>query len=217
MIMERLDTIVSAVGTYADRLGISYTHLSGDAENVRSEVSTMEQNVANAERACSNQVYKAKEMQDDAQVKERQYHSLAEDARFEMERARQEVEYVLNNPRVVTETDSEGNTTTYEEIDQAALAAAQRELDRATTEYYHYYNLYMQAAQLAQEAAGVVSKFEMMHKAIQTVAQSLAEERQRIDRYSQQIQEEANHNLLSVKDVHDRMCAYLSCKRIYRP
>lgn len=216
MNMERLDTIVSVVSDYTDSLSSSYIQLTGDTESVRAEVRSMQDSVRAAEQTVSGQVYKARNLEDEARSKRNMYEGMRMNAEAEVRAAQAQVDYVLNNPIPVTETDEDGNSHTHYEIDQAALAAAERELGSAQSEYAYYAAKCADAADIEADASAAVQRFEAMHKAIQNVEQHIGEQLLHIERLQQDVHVEAEYNLTCMRKVCERMTSYLSCKPIYR-
>ena len=214
--MDRLDTVVSAVYSFSGSLSSGYMQMQAEMENVRSEVRAMQDRVNAAEVAVTNQSYKAHDLADEASFKEDMYRDRMEDARCRVQIAQAKVEYVLNNPIAITETDSEGNTYTRYEIDQAALAAAQSELYQAEADYYYYQGKYYEAKQLAAEARAVEQQLQHLKKAIEQVAVHMQVQMHNIETQQQYAYTESSHNLQSMRDVCDKMTAYLNCKSIFR-
>ena len=215
--MTRLETTVSEVFHYSDRLRTCYTQLTGEAAQVQSDVRDMRMRVQEAENSVTNQVYQAQRLRDDAAARRSHYENMTREAEYAVRRAQDQVQYVLNNPVPVTEYDNEGNAHTHYEVDQAALAAAESALRSAEAEYQYYYGKYREAEALEQEASAVVTRFEAMQNAIVKVGQAIETEQHRIDTYRHKIDAEANYNLNSVQRVKDKLTDYLNCADFSTP
>lgn len=216
MIMERLDTVVSAVQDYTQHLSGSYLQLNGNAETAREEVQGMQSRVDHAHQTVSNQVCQAHSLLDEAAAKKSYYADLRDQAAEEVRQAEEEVQWVLDHPIEITETDSEGNTTTHYEVDHAALSAAQSKLNQAMAEYNYYTGKYYDAEAVCNDAENAVSRFEKMRSAIENISQHIAEQMRGVEQGGYDMRMEANYNLTCMRNVVERMQAYLNCKQIFR-
>lgn len=208
--MEKLHTVVSGVHTFSDRMEGGYMKLVGSAEQVREHVDRLHTQVRMAEERVGEQVRQIYNIRDEAECKVSNYEGLRDRAEIEVRVWEERVQYVLDNPIAVTETDEEGNSETHYEIDYAALAEAERGRDAALAEYNHYNQLYMEASAVAAEAAQAQTRFEAMQRGIQAVEQSIQAEYDNICRMREQLQEEAQYNLESLHQVKNRLSEYLS-------
>ena len=213
--MRMLNTTVSAVNAYANKLGGSYMTLAGESDNVQEEVAQMRQRVQQAQEDATYQREQAGQLKEEASGKVNYYAALLNSAQAEASAAQAEIDYVLSNPIPVTHEDSEGNTYTTYEIDQAALAAAQSRFDRAMAEVRYYQGKVIEAREVEAEATYAYGKLDNLQRGIAAVNGVIQEQQFRISQNDRELRAEAGYNLQSMRHVLERLEEYLGCKGIY--
>lgn len=215
--MGNLITTFSAVGAYTDNCSNEYSAILARANETLSRVEKMYYEVqADAER-LAQQIMRGRQMLDEIQVKVEKYQALMEDAAAEVERCEAEIAYVLSHPITKTYTDEDGNEYTVEEVDEAALAAAERARDQAQAIYEQYRAKYEEASAVMYEVSVTVIRFEQIKNGIDAVAQSLQADIFEIKKYINAIENESNYNLTTIQGALDSIGAYLASKPIYMP
>ncbi len=215
--MGNMIATFSYVATFADICSQNYSAILSRANETLSQTEKLNFEVHTDSDRITQQITHGKQMLDEIQVKIEKYHALMEDAALEVERCNEEINYVLSHPITRTYTDENGNEYTVEEIDEAALAAAQRARDQAQELYDHYRNKHERATDVKYEVNTTVSRFEQIKNGINAVAQSIQSDIFEIKKYINAIETEINYNLTTMQGTLDSMGVYLTSKPIYIP
>lgn len=215
--MGNLITTFSVVGNYADSCANEYSAILTRANETLSRVEKMYYEVQEDSKRIAQQIMRSRQMLDEIQLKVEKYQVLMEDAAAEVDRCDAEIDYVLSHPITKTYTDEDGNDYTVEEIDEAALAVAERARDQAQAIYEQYRAKYEEASAVMYEVSVTVSRFEQIKHGIDAVAQSIQADIFEIKKYINAIENESNYNLTTIQGALDSIGAYLASKPIYMP
>lgn len=215
--MGNLITTFSSVEAFADSCSNNYSAILARANEILSQVEKMLYEVQADSERLVQQIMRGRQMLDEIRVKVEKYQALMEDASAEVDRCDAEIDYVLSHPITRTYTDEDGNNYTVEEIDKAALAAAQRARDRAQALYEQYRAKYEKATAVMYEVSATVSRFEQIKNGIDVVAQSIQLDIYEIKKYINAIENESEYNLQILQGAIDSIATYLASKPIYMP
>lgn len=215
--MGSIITTYSSVSSYINSTSSEYSAILSRANEIRSRVEKLYYEVQTDLESISRQIMRGQRMLDEIQLKVDKYQALMEDASAEVDRCDAEISYILNHPVTRTYTDDDGDSYTVEEIDEAALAAAERARDRAYAEYERYREKYNEATSVKYEVSATVSRFETIKSGIEKVVQLIQSDIYEIKKYISAIESEGEYNLRSLNDISDSIGAYLACKSINMP
>ncbi|MDE6435207.1 MAG: hypothetical protein K2L07_13365 [Lachnospiraceae bacterium] len=215
--MGKLITTFSSVEAFADSCSNEYSAIFSRANETLSRVEKLYYEVQSDAERLSQQIVRGKQMLDEIQLKVDKYQALMEDAVAEVDRCNEEIYYILSHPKLVTYTDEDGNDYTVEEIDEVALAAAERARDQAQTIYEQYRDKYDEATSVMYEVSATVNRFEQIKNGIDAVAQSMQADVFEIKKYINAIENESEYNLQTLQEAIDSIAAYLASKPIHMP
>ncbi len=215
--MGNLITTFSSVEAFADSCSNNYSAILARANETLSQVEKMLYEVQEDSERLAQQIMRGRQMLDEIQVKVEKYQALMEDAAAEVDHCNAEIDYVLSHPTTKTYTDEYGNDYTVEEIDEAALAAAERARDQAQALYDQYRAKYEEATAVMYEVSATVSRFEQIKNGIEAVAQSIQADIYEIKKYINAIENESEYNIQTLQGAIDSIAAYLASKPIYMP
>ncbi len=215
--MGSIITTYSSVVSYINSTSGEYSSILTRANEIRSRVEKLYYEVQMDLESISRQIMRGQRMLDEIQLKVDKYQALMEDAAAEVDRCDAEISYVLNHPITRTYTDEDGNSYSVEEIDEAALAAAERARDRAVAEYERYREKYDEANAVKSEVSSTVSRFETIKSAIEKIAQMIQSDIYEIQKFISAIENESEYNLRNLTNVSNSLSAYLASKAINMP
>lgn len=215
--MGSIITTYSSVASYINSTSGEYSSILTRANEIRSRVEKLYNEVQMDLESITRQIMRGQRMLDEIQLKVDKYQALMEDARAEVDRCDAEISYVLNHPITRTYTDDDGDSYTVEEIDEAALAAAERARDRAYDEYERYRKMYNEATSVKYEVSATVSRFETIKSGIEKIAQMIQSDIYEIQKYINAIENESEYNLRNLNGISDSLSAYLASKAINMP
>lgn len=215
--MGNLITTFSSVEAYVNSCSNNYSAILTRATEILSQVEKLLYAVQTDSEGLSQQIMRGKQILDEIQLKVEKYKALMEEAAAEMDRCNAEINYILSHPITKTYTDEDGNDYTVEEIDEAALAAAERALEQAQALYDQYRAKYEEAAAVMYEVRVTVSRFEQIKNGIDAVEQSIQADIYEIKKYINAIKNESEYNLTTIQGALDSIGAYLASKPIYVP
>lgn len=165
----------------------------------------------------SRQVVRANRAYDEISDKVNYYTAMMKDAQDEIERCTDEIEDLYSHPTTITTTDDDGNETTQEVLDYAAIRTAERARDVARSTYESYRDKRAEASIVYRETGCLVSKFENTKRGIETVSRSIQNDIYEVKKFIKAIEEEAEYNLHSLQGVINSLQYYLSSKAIFMP
>lgn len=215
--MGNLITVFSSVEAFADSCSNIYSAILARANETLSQDEKMLYEVQADSERLAQQIMCGRQMLEEIQVKVEKYQELMEEANAEIDRCDAEIDYILSHPITKTYTDEDGNEYTVEEIDNAALAAAERARDQAQAIYEQYRAKYEEAHSVMYEVSATISRFEQIKNGIDAVAQSIQTDIYEIKKYINAIENESEYNLQTLQGAIESIGTYLACKSIYMP
>lgn len=145
------------------------------------------------------------------------YIASMEDARDDIDSYTDEIDYIRNHPTTITTTDDEGNESTQEVVDYAAIRVAERARDAARDTYDLYSNKLDEARIVHREASYLVNRFENIKRGIETVSRSIQNDIYEIKKFIKAIEDESEFNINSLQGVINSLQYYLSSISIFMP
>ncbi len=215
--MGSIKTTVSAVGAFVDASKSGYGEMIALAQDVLSKAEGLYHSAEAEKEKIEAQVAQANALYNEISAKVNFYEARMDDALYERQSYEEEIEYIYNNPITITETDEEGNETTREIIDTAALRAAERGRDNAQQEYEMYSEKYYEASAVRREVDSIVYRFEMTKKGVEAAANAILQDTYQIKKYIGAMEEESAHNVQALTAVYERLQDYLASKAIFMP
>lgn len=215
--MGNLITTFSSVEAFANSCSNNYSAILARANETLSQVEKMLYAVQADSERLAQQIIRGRQMLDEIQLKVEKYQALMEDAAADVDRCNAEIDYILSHPITRTYTDEDGNEHTVEEIDEAALAAAERALDQAQALYEQYRDKYEEATAVMYNVSVTVTRFEQIKNGIDAVAQSIQSDIYEIKKYINAILNESEYNLQTLHAAIDGIAAYLASRPINMP
>lgn len=215
--MRSLITTYSAILTYVDNLSCDYGIILNRARDKNAQLEKLYYEVQSDLESISRQIIRGRRIYDEIQVKVEKYKSLMDDAAVEISRCDDEIDYIYSHPIARTYTDSDGDSYTVEEIDEAALSAARRARYRAQAEYEIYRDKYDNTNSVKYEISSMLNRFESIKSGIEIIAQMIQSDIYEIKKYISSIENEANYNLQHTGDTAESVNVYLNSKAIFMP
>lgn len=215
--MGNLITTFSSVEAFANSCSNNYSAILARANETLSQVEKMLYAVQADSERLAQQIIRGRQMLDEIQLKVEKYQALMEDAAADVDRCNAEIDYILSHPITRTYTDEDGNEHTVEEIDEAALAAAERALDQAQALYEQYRDKYEEATAVMYNVSVTVTRFEQIKNGIDAVAQSIQSDIYEIKKYINAIINESEYNLQTLHAAIDGIATYIASRPIYMP
>lgn len=215
--MGNLITTFSSVEAFANSCSNNYSAILARANETLSQVEKMLYAVQADSERLAQQIIRGRQMLDEIQLKVEKYQALMEDAAADVDRCNAEIDYILSHPITRTYTDEDGNEHTVEEIDEAALAAAERALDQAQALYEQYRDKYEEATAVMYNVSVAVTRFEQIKNGIDAVAQSIQSDIYEIKKYINAIINESEYNLQTLHAAIDGIATYIASRSIYMP
>jgi len=215
--MGSIITKYSSVLNYIESVTGTYSLILNRANDIKTRIEKLYYEVLSELDLINKQILRARRLYEDTQVQVNKYRALMEEAALEVERCQERINYVLNHPITKTYTDDEGNTYTVQEIDAAALAAAENAKATAEEEYRRCRNYYERAKTVMEEIASAISRYETIKNAIDQVAQMLQGNLYEVKKYVNMIENESQHNLGCLNGAAQSLGYYLTSKAINIP
>ena len=215
--MGKLNVVFSSVQQFVDECNNSYSNILTRAGEVYTQVSQMHSESQEDLQRVSLQIASAKKMLDEVKTKIDEYQALMEDSKIEVDRWREKIQYILEHPVPVTYKDENGDEYTVYEVDQRALAEAERGLAQAEVLYNLYREKYDNANLVSGEASAIVARLEAIQKGIEVVGQSIQNDMFEIKKNINSIENESEYNLQALSDVMASIAAYLGSRPFNMP
>lgn len=215
--MDNLIVTVSAVETCADDFSSEYSVVWERAIEISSCVEKMHYEIQADSTKLARQIVQGKQILDDIHLKVEKYRALMANAIEDVNRCEIEIDYILSHPITVTRTDEDGNDYTVEEIDEVALAAAERARDYAQEIYEQYRDKYNEATVVMDEISAVCYGFEQTKHGIDAVDEIIQTNIFEIKKYINAIENEIKHNTRSLQGVLESLSTYLASKAMFMP
>ena len=215
--MASIKARLSSVEQFREQSGGDYDSILGIANDLLSRSGKLYTQTQSALDSISSQLSRAQMSHEEIKCKVESYEWNMEDAARDIERYNAEIDFIYNNPKKVTTTDSEGNEITEEVIDYAALSVAQRNRDEAYSTYNHYRDKCNEARPVLRDAEYTVSRFQNIKQGIKIVSDSIQNDIYEIKKYISAIEDEAEYNIQSLDGAIDSLKSYLASKSIFMP
>ena len=215
--MGSIKATFSAVDVYASNCSNDYVAMINTANEILTRVEKLHTDVQEDYEKISKQIVRLQIMREEVATKVKSYEHKMNEAAAEAERWQAEIDYLYSHPDTVTSTDEDGNETTEEVYDYAAISAAERKRDDAMEIYYLYREKYEAAYSVLVETENTQSRFETIKNAIHAVGESIQSDIYEIKKYISAIGDEAEHNTRSLQGVLGSLSTYLASKAIFMP
>lgn len=215
--MGSIKATYSAIENFSSKCGDNYASMVAIANEILSCEEKMLNEVRQDYENISRQVIRLQMMQNEIESKVRFYEHQMQSASAEADQYSGQLDYLHNNPKIVTTTDNEGNTTTYKEYDYEAMEIARRGYDAAMQIYYSYSDKHSEAFAVYMETSSTLSRYETIKNAINAVSESIQSDIYEIKKYIRAIEDEAEYNTRSLQGVLNSLSTYLASKAIFLP
>ena len=215
--MGSIKATFSAVDVYASNCSNDYVAMINTANEILTRVEKLHTDVQEDYEKISKQIVRLQLMREEVATKVKSYEHKMNEAAAEAERWQAEIDYLYSHPDTVTSTDEDGNETTEEVYDYAAISAAERKRDDVMEIYYLYREKYGEAYAVLVETESTQSRFETIKNAIHAVGESIQSDIYEIKKYISAIGDEAEHNTRSLQGVLGSLSTYLVSKAMFMP
>ncbi len=215
--MSSIKAKCSAIDAYADNCRNNYAALLNIAMEILSQVEKYHAEVQKDYDRINEQIVRLKMMRDDVEDKVKSYGHSMEKAADDAERYKDEISYLYSHPDTVTSTNDDGEETTEEVYDYAAIRAASRKKEEAEQTCYCFREKYGDARQASAETKAELTRFEMIKNGIGAVGESIQNDIYEIKKQIGNINSEAEHNVRSLQGVIDSLSSYLASKAMFMP
>lgn len=215
--MGNLITTFSSVEAYADSCSNEYSAIINRANEIFSRIEKLYYEVQLNADKLEQQIIQGRQFLDEVQLRLEKYQALMEDAMVEVARCDEQIAYIYSHPIKRTCAADDGNEYTVEEVDEMALAVAQRAREQAQDIYEQFRNKYDEATKVMLEIDSTIIRFETIKHGINTIIQIIQTDIFEIKKYINAIANESEYNLQALQGTIDSIARYLSSKPINMP
>ncbi len=215
--MASMKVTLSALEKYAVSHRDGCTALLETAQMLHRTVAQMYHEVQESYNSICVQHARAFSLWEESASKEKAYQSMMLSAESERSRYSDEMSYISSHPVARTSTDTEGNVSTYYEVDRAALRAAESGRNMAHTMYLRHSESAGNAALLSRGSEQNVTRLGTLKQAICSVMQSIENDMYEIKKYIDALIDESQYNLYALGTATESVRDYLASKAIFLP
>ncbi len=215
--MASIKAILSSLEMYFNQCSDNYATTFEISNDILSRAEEMRNEMESDYEKISAQIIRLQILLSDVEAKMNSYECKMNEAMEEAESCQAEIDYLYANPEIITTTDEDGNETTEEKYDYAAIAAAERQRDAALEEYHYYKEKYDNAKNAYREIQSTLNMFELTKNAIHEVSEYIQINIYECKKYLRYSVEEAEYNVRRLEGVIDSLQNYLASCSIYFP
>lgn len=215
--MVSIKATCSAIDNFSAKSNDNYVSMVVIANKILSCIDKMYIEVQQNYESISRQVIRLQMLESEIKSKVDYYKKQMDIASSEAEGYGNTMKYLWNNPKIVTSTDSDGNTSTSKVYDYAAIEVASRGFDSAMQVFDKYRDKYNESYPVYIKTSSTLNRYEMTKKAINAVCESIQGNTFEIKKYIRAIEDEAAYNIQSLRGVIDSLKSYLASKSIFLP
>ena len=192
---------------------LEYESLLSKIDYIISSAKQKNDFVQSALDSISNRISKASTIYYDAEAKANIYKEQMDIIMVEINYYNQQINYLLEHPTIVTDTDDNGNTCTEEAIDYNAINALERQLQKAEETYDYYEKKYNKIIYVKEKIYKLTEQLNMIKNAIMKLQESIQVDIFEISKYDGDIKSEADYNCNSLRSVQSCIQNYLCSKK----
>lgn len=215
--MGSIKATVSAIDLFKCNCENGYNGIFQIAKEVLADVRGILELVEEEHKKISQQIWHLLGMRDNVKTKLDTYESKRNEAKEEVDRWQEEIDYLKSHPTIIKYTDEEGNEKSEEVYDDEAISEAQSNKSEAKKVYDVYAEKYSAANNVFIEIEKTRKKFEATQKGIEEIRRAIQNNIYEINKNINSIEFESEHNIKSLQGVLDSLNDYLESKPICMP